>query len=195
MFILALNTCLAACDGAIGKVGDAGEVTCLANETEEMKRGQDSRLPGFISELCDTAGITLSQLDQITVVTGPGSFTGIRIGVAFARGLGLGFGRPVVGLTSLEAGSPIDATGRFGLAAQVRPPARTWWVQDLEKGYGIGPVIELEEPDLPAGSFAEIRPTAYLALMKSPGLTPEHHPASPVYARQPDAALPKPKPG
>lgn len=100
MTILALNTCLAACDGAIWKDGRV-----LSAATEDMNRGQDGRLPGFVADLATDAGTDLAEINRFVVVTGPGSFTGIRIGVAFARGLALAFRKPIVGLTSLEAGT------------------------------------------------------------------------------------------
>jgi tRNA threonylcarbamoyladenosine biosynthesis protein TsaB len=51
----------------------------------------------------ESAGFTFADLDRIAVTTGPGSFTGLRVGIAAARGLGLAAGKPVVGLTTLAA--------------------------------------------------------------------------------------------
>lgn len=191
MLVLAINSCLPACDAAIGRFDESGQLEVLAQNTEQMRRGQDARLPGFVSELCDAAGIELPELGRIAVVTGPGSFTGIRIGVAFARGLSLGFSIPVVGLTSLEAGTDKNASGLFGFAAQKRPPDRTWWVQCLQNGLGTDEVIEHSEADLPVGAFQDVEPSAVHALQKALLVSPESHPASPVYARLPDAAPPK----
>src|SRR5688572_13316257 len=57
----------------------------------------------LIEELLAEAGWSLSSLDRIGVGVGPGSFTGLRIGVALAQGVALGLDRPVVGVSSLQA--------------------------------------------------------------------------------------------
>lgn len=57
----------------------------------------------MIAQLLDEAGWARSSLDRIGVSVGPGSFTGVRIGVACAQGLSLGLGVPLLGVTSLRA--------------------------------------------------------------------------------------------
>ncbi|MEO1028009.1 MAG: tRNA (adenosine(37)-N6)-threonylcarbamoyltransferase complex dimerization subunit type 1 TsaB [Pseudomonadota bacterium] len=185
MTILALNTCLAACDGAIWKDGRV-----LSAATEDMNRGQDGRLPGFVADLATDAGTDLAEINRFVVVTGPGSFTGIRIGVAFARGLALAFRKPIVGLTSLEAGTTETGDVLVGLPAQKRPPDRTWWVQSLTGGLGIEAVRESSEADLNLIDLIQAKPSAVIAAQKAAALDPAMHLAKPVYARAPDAALP-----
>jgi tRNA threonylcarbamoyladenosine biosynthesis protein TsaB len=84
----------------------------------------------------DGAGVSLDALDRVGVVTGPGSFTGTRIGVAFARGLGLALGVPVIGVSALRAVLPVEAVedvaGDLALVltpAQTREPDLTFWGQ------------------------------------------------------------------
>lgn len=191
MLILAINTCQAACNGAIIRCGESGQTAILADATEQMRRGQDGRLPGFVSDLCDEANADLAQVDRIAVVTGPGSFTGIRIGIAFARGLALALEKPIVGLTSLEAGTNLHGEQLVALPAQVRPPDRTFWVQSLMDGLGTGQVREIPEAKLKESELILSSPSALIAALKARLIEPSSHPAKPVYARAPDAALPK----
>jgi tRNA threonylcarbamoyladenosine biosynthesis protein TsaB len=73
-----------------------GDVLALAHES--MERGQDQRLMPLILDVMKKAGVEFDALDRIAVTRGPGSFTGIRIGLAAARGLGLATGKPVIGI-------------------------------------------------------------------------------------------------
>ncbi len=185
MALLAINTCLAACDLAIIEQGEV-----IVEQAETMVRGQDERLPDLTGGILARAGVSLSSLDRIVVVTGPGSFTGIRIGVAFARALALGLGIPAVGLTALEAGIAPGQTGRLSAAmpAQTRPPDRTFWVQDLKGGLALGPVLELAEGTLGVRPPVLATPRAAWAGLKGEAIDPQGHLPAPVYARLPDAA-------
>ncbi|NIZ00825.1 tRNA (adenosine(37)-N6)-threonylcarbamoyltransferase complex dimerization subunit type 1 TsaB [Thalassospira lucentensis] len=70
---------------------------------ENMERGQAEHLMGFIAKSLEEAGIEFDAVDGIAVTVGPGAFTGMRIGLATARALGLTRKIPVVGVSSLEA--------------------------------------------------------------------------------------------
>jgi tRNA threonylcarbamoyladenosine biosynthesis protein TsaB len=71
--------------------------------SEEMLQGQAERIVPAIEALLGRAGLGFSDLRRISVTTGPGSFTGLRIGLSAARGLGLALGIPVIGVPSLLA--------------------------------------------------------------------------------------------
>ena len=75
----------------------------LAARAETMTRGQSERLLPLIAETLAAAGLAPAALDLIAATTGPGSFTGIRIGLAAARGLALAIGRPVIGVGVFDA--------------------------------------------------------------------------------------------
>jgi len=190
MLVLALNTAEAACDVALVQ-GD----TILDEAQETMARGQDGRLPALVDELLNTANVALTDLDRLAIVTGPGSFTGIRIGVSFARGLALALDIPAIGLTSLEAGLPPEMIGpaRAALAAQKRPPDRTWWTQELQLGLGVTETIEVPEETLDMRDLEIATPRAVWAGLKAVGLSPEGHLPKPTYARAPEIHKPKPK--
>jgi len=68
-----------------------------------MKRGHAEALMPLIARVMKESGISFATLDRIAVTTGPGSFTGLRVGLSAARGIALAAGKPVVGLTTLTA--------------------------------------------------------------------------------------------
>ena len=65
---------------------------------ERMERGQDGRLMPMIVEALAKAKCDFADIDRIAVTRGPGSFTGVRVGLAAARGIGIASGKPVVGI-------------------------------------------------------------------------------------------------
>ncbi len=96
MLTLALDTAL---DRAAVAVSDgAGRQHALV---ERMDRGHAEHLLPMIDRLLAEAGVAIADVGRIAVDVGPGSFTGIRIAVATARGLGLALGVPVIGVDSL----------------------------------------------------------------------------------------------
>jgi tRNA threonylcarbamoyladenosine biosynthesis protein TsaB len=100
MRVLAIDTALGACAAA---VLDTAAGAIIAHESQTMQRGHAEALMPLIKRVMESAGFTFADLDRIAVTTGPGSFTGLRVGIAAARGLGLAAGKPVVGLTTLAA--------------------------------------------------------------------------------------------
>ena len=68
-----------------------------------MMRGHAETLMPLIASVMSAAGVEFFELDRIAVTVGPGSFTGLRVGVAAARGIALATGAPAVGLTTLAA--------------------------------------------------------------------------------------------
>jgi tRNA threonylcarbamoyladenosine biosynthesis protein TsaB len=100
MLILAIDTTLDAC--AAG-VLDTDASKMLAQESQPMKRGHAEALMPLIARVMKESGIPFASLDRIAVTTGPGSFTGLRVGLSAARGIGLAANKPVVGLTTLTA--------------------------------------------------------------------------------------------
>ena len=100
MLILAIDTALDACAAAVLDT-DAG--TLIAQESLAMKRGHAEALMPLIARVIEQSGVGFASLDRIAVTTGPGSFTGLRVGLSAARGLALAANKPVVGLTTLSA--------------------------------------------------------------------------------------------
>jgi tRNA threonylcarbamoyladenosine biosynthesis protein TsaB len=100
MIILGLDTALSACSAAVYDTS-TGELP--ARRLEEMHIGHAERLPLMVRDVVQAAGVGFPAIDRIAVTVGPGTFTGVRIGLAFACGLGLALGKPVVGVSTLRA--------------------------------------------------------------------------------------------
>jgi tRNA threonylcarbamoyladenosine biosynthesis protein TsaB len=100
MLILAIDTALDACAACVLDT-DAGQP--IAQESLAMKRGHAEALMPLIARVIKASGIGFAALDRIAVTTGPGSFTGLRVGLSAARGIGLAANKPVVGVTTLTA--------------------------------------------------------------------------------------------
>jgi tRNA threonylcarbamoyladenosine biosynthesis protein TsaB len=96
--VLGLDTSTTACSVALMVNGDV-----VAHRFEEMSRGQAERLNPMSAEVMADAGRGFHDLDLIAVSTGPGAFTGLRIGLACARALALAADLPVAGVTTFAA--------------------------------------------------------------------------------------------
>jgi tRNA threonylcarbamoyl adenosine modification protein YeaZ len=107
MRVLAIDTALEACSAAV--LDPDGGIT--ASESLAMTRGHAETLMPLIARVMNGAGVEFAQLDRIAVTTGPGSFTGLRVGISAARGIALAAGKPAVGLSTLAAlAAPLIAT-------------------------------------------------------------------------------------
>jgi tRNA threonylcarbamoyladenosine biosynthesis protein TsaB len=100
MLILAIDTALDACAAGVLDT-DAGDL--IAQESQAMKRGHAEALMPLIARVMKQSGLPFSALDRIAATTGPGSFTGLRVGLSAARGIALAASKPVVGVTTLTA--------------------------------------------------------------------------------------------
>jgi tRNA threonylcarbamoyl adenosine modification protein YeaZ len=108
MRVFAIDTALEACSAA---VLDTESGAILARETAPMLRGHAEALMPLVARVIGESKLDFDRIDRIAVTTGPGSFTGMRVGIAAARGLALAAGKPVVGLSTLAAyAAPFIAT-------------------------------------------------------------------------------------
>ncbi|MBU6444290.1 MAG: tRNA (adenosine(37)-N6)-threonylcarbamoyltransferase complex dimerization subunit type 1 TsaB [Alphaproteobacteria bacterium] len=98
MKILAVDTALGACSVAVLD----GE-TVLAHRFEPMERGHAEALAPMVEVAMTESGLPFAALERLAVTTGPGTFTGQRVGLAFMRGLRLALKLPLVGITTLAA--------------------------------------------------------------------------------------------
>lgn len=102
--ILALDTTAAACSVALWRDNAPG-----AHRFERMRRGQSERLLPMVAEVMAEAGLGYESLGAVAVTQGPGAFTGVRIGLAAARGLALAQGVPLIGISSFAAAAAATA--------------------------------------------------------------------------------------
>jgi tRNA threonylcarbamoyladenosine biosynthesis protein TsaB len=100
MRVLAIDTALEACAAA---VLDTKQGEVVAAESQPMARGHAEALMPLLARVMGKAQTEFAELDRIAVTSGPGSFTGLRVGIAAARGIALAAGKPAFGLTTLAA--------------------------------------------------------------------------------------------
>ncbi len=112
MIILAFDTCSVRCDAC---VYDSAAGTVLGEARLEPGKGHAEHLIGIIGHAIEASGIEYQDLDAIAVTVGPGSFTGVRVGVSAARGFALSLGIPAIGISTLQ--------GLAFEARQIRPDA------------------------------------------------------------------------
>lgn len=98
---LAIDTCFARCAVALAEQREAIDV--VACEAQGMTRGHAAMLTPMIEKALRAAAWSPSDIDLLAVTIGPGSFTGVRIGVAMARGLAMTLGIPVAGIATTDA--------------------------------------------------------------------------------------------
>ena len=100
MIVLAIDTASALCAAC---VYDAAEARELGRAVLDLGKGHAERLMDVVHDAMMQAGVDFRQLERIAVAVGPGSFTGVRVGVSAARGFAMALKVPAVGVTTLEA--------------------------------------------------------------------------------------------
>jgi tRNA threonylcarbamoyladenosine biosynthesis protein TsaB len=172
----------------------------LASLSETMQRGQAERLAPMVGEAVSGAGLAFADIDRIAVTTGPGSFTGVRVGLSFARALALALNKPCIGVNTLEALALAD--GEDGLRAALIETPGACYAALYEDG---SPLLSPRavERDAHADAlrvasagrtFSIVGPGAVVdvaALARRAGaLDPERYEPKPSYLRAPHVTLP-----
>ena len=160
MIVLALDTAVGACSVAVLADGQPPFAV-----SEPMLRGHQERLALMARETMAQAGLAFELLDRVAVTVGPGSFTGLRVGLAFAKGLGLALGRPVVGVGTLEALAASE-TGADLTVAAIDPRRGQIYLQAFSGGHALmaPDVLPLETA---AARLAELRPVGRVVMVGS----------------------------
>lgn len=152
--ILAIDTTLGACSAALIK-----DKTLLSCKREVRARGHVERLLPMIDEVCAASNVNVSDLDQIAVTIGPGTFAGVRIGLSAAKGMGLALDIPIVAVTTLEALAyqyaceHCDFSGEIAVAIDAR--RGEIYLQSFE--INKGSCTAISEPDaVPVSSISDM---------------------------------------
>lgn len=191
MIVFACDTALDACAVAIVRDGET-----LVHVSENMNRGQAERLPLMVDEAMRAAGVAFGDLDLLAVTTGPGSFTGVRVGLSFARALSVALKRPCVGISTLEALALGD--GEAGLrAALIETPAASYFAL-YENGIALVAPRAIERGEhetLFAGRAPVLKgpgalPDVIALARRASRLDPSLYTPDPLYLRHSGATLP-----
>lgn len=125
--LLALDTATDACSVAV-LAGDA----IAAHRSALMARGHAEALMPMVLETLEAAGLGFADLSAVGVTIGPGAFTGLRIGLSAARGIGLAAGIAVIGATTLEVvahGVPDEEREGAGVVAAIESKRTDLYIQ------------------------------------------------------------------
>ncbi len=148
--LLAIDAAGKSCSAAVWQ---AGRVTAQAREV--MARGQSERLVPMIEAVMAEASLDYAALDAIAVTRGPGGFTGVRIGLATARGLAMACGCPLIGVSNFEAVAaavpPARRAGRRLLVLLDAKRAELYAQAFDDGGRPLGEAVCLRPEDLVAG--------------------------------------------
>jgi tRNA threonylcarbamoyladenosine biosynthesis protein TsaB len=194
-----------------------GELVAEIEHSEPNAHAE--RLVPLLGQLLARGGVARTSLDRVAVGIGPGSFVGLRVGIALAEGLGLGLGRPVVGVPSLLAMlsavprdcratrvALVDARrGELFVSAQAAEGRELASARALPRAEVESFVAALAAPVVLVGEVAaelelgvthlrgaelDLPAAAWVARLGAE-CAPEASPPSPLYVRGPGAALPK----
>lgn len=204
MLILAIDTSQKACSVALCRGDDL-----VAAKSEMLGRGHAERLLPMIDEMLTAHDIKYADIDRLAVITGPGAYTGVRIGVAAARGLALADKIPCLGFTALEVAMADDAVPEGLILSTVAGRGDTVFTQIFTKNRGE--ITDFEEArsitldqarscgadfiigsgrvqlDLDDEISQDHMPNCYQLALLASRADPKEHPAEPTYFRAADA--------
>ncbi|MCC8931657.1 tRNA (adenosine(37)-N6)-threonylcarbamoyltransferase complex dimerization subunit type 1 TsaB [Rhizobium sp. 'Codium 1'] len=204
MIVLAIDTAGVDCAAAVFE-SETGKM--LGRVSETIGRGHAERLMAMIDDALAEAKLTLTDVERIGVTVGPGSFTGIRVGVAAARGLALALGVECVGVSTLEVLARTASSSEKPVLAAINAHRDQVYAQGFERDVPQGEPLLLELDDYLARATAPgvvlVGSASTLVNDREAETAPDHYPIDlvarisatakaqgkprPLYLRGPDA--------
>jgi tRNA threonylcarbamoyladenosine biosynthesis protein TsaB len=191
MRILALDTALGATSVA---VFDTDGSRILAEERLEMARGHAEALVPMVGRVLEKAGLAFQAIDRFASTVGPGSFTGIRIGIAAARAFALAHRKPVVGVSTLifyqltgADGRQIARPGLFSLADAARKIGSGSVIVTGDAAELLARTIKEQNPDFRIGAEtvrSSVSPPILWVARLASVADPSASPCRPLYLRE-----------
>jgi tRNA A37 threonylcarbamoyladenosine modification protein TsaB len=183
--ILAFDTSAAHCAAALLVAGR------VLARVDVMAKGQAEHLMGLLSEMLAKAGLGWADLDAIGVGIGPGNFTGIRIGVATARGLALGLGVPAIGVSGFDV---LAHDLSRPVTAAIPAPRGQVYRQSFDSDGSGPPTLGSADPTssyVAAPQIDAAEAVTRIARIAARRLGTTQPRPTPLYVRGPDAAPPR----
>ena len=198
MKILALDTAAAACSAALLVDG-----AIIASAHVAMMRGHAEALLPMVDAVMAEAGVAYGALDLIATTVGPGAFTGLRVGLAAARGLALAGGLPIIGVTTLEALAHASVPDGRSVVAVINARRDEVYYQLFDPALAplgppqVGPAETVALPEGPVllvGDGAERLASDRRDVEINPGLLPDAAVVAVLAAERFDPAAPPERP-
>ncbi len=178
MLVLAIDTCLARCGACLY---DSTAAMVLAQEDVAMERGHAEALVPMVQRVLTAGQKTVADIERIAVTTGPGTFTGLRVGLSFARALGLARNIPVVGINTMHT-FRLCTDEKSDVALKAGESGLAYVLQGRSDEIELLPIEQLADNVMQKG-FPDLRIiAAHAGTLPSPIAMPQ-----PVYIRAPDA--------
>jgi len=156
--IVSLETSTNVCSVALHKDG-----ALLSNQVHQVEKSHSSLLPGIVLDICKEANVELKEADGIAVSEGPGSYTGLRIGISTAKGFAYSLRIPIISVPTMDI--YLEATrgkflGDFNLCAMM--DARRMEVYTKMEDQDGEVVWEVQPKILEENSFSDFEKTVYI---------------------------------